>query len=86
MSDCGLYAKVGISNKYENRISILKKSTPFKFSLIELYSNISGDLIFNLERMFHSKYESAGFKGFDGATEWLKFSPELLEEFRLLGE
>ena len=32
------------------------------------------------------KYESAGFIGFDGATEWLKFSPELLEEFRQLGK
>jgi hypothetical protein len=49
--------------------------------LIELYENSSGDLIFNLERMFHKKYESAGFNGFDGATEWLIFSRELLEEF-----
>ncbi len=83
-SDCGLYFKVGISNKYENRISTLRKSTPFEFSLIELYENSSGNLIFNLERMFHKKYESAGFSGFDGATEWLKFSPELLEEFKNL--
>jgi hypothetical protein len=80
-SDCGIYVKVGISNKYENRILTLRKSTPFQFSLIELYENSSGDLIFNLERMFHKKYESAGFNGFDGATEWLIFSRELLEEF-----
>lgn len=38
------------------------------------------------KRIPEGKYESAGFKGFDGATEWLKFSPELLEEFRQLGK
>jgi len=54
------------------------------FNIIEIFSDDSGEKISNLERMFHKKYESAGFSGFDGATEWLKFSPELLEEFRCL--
>lgn len=85
-SECGQHVKVGISNKHKQRISDLSRGTPFGFEVIELYHNEDGKEIARLEKEFHGKYESAGFKGFDGATEWLKFSPELLEEFRLLGE
>lgn len=83
-SECGLYVKVGISNNHENRVSQLRKRTPYHFDIIEIYHNDDGLVISELESHFHRKYESAGFKGFDGATEWLKFSPELLEEFRSL--
>jgi len=83
-SECGLYVKVGISNNHENRVSQLRKRTPYHFDIIEIYHNDDGLVISELESHFHRKYESAGFKGFDGATEWLKFSPELLEEFKNL--
>ena len=33
-----------------------------------------------IEKYYHNKYESAGLYGFDGATEWLKYSTELMNE------
>lgn len=33
-----------------------------------------------IEKYYHKKYGSAGLTGFDGATEWLKYSPELMDE------
>jgi len=83
-SDDGLFCKIGISNNHKKRIKQLKSSTPFGFNIIEIFSDDSGEKIANIEKYFHKKYESAGFSGFDGATEWLKFSPELFEEFKNL--
>ena len=82
-SECGMYVKIGISNDPKRRHSELEKRTPFKFNLIE---QISGDgaKIAELEKYFHGKYERAGFAGFDGATEWLVCTPQLLEELREL--
>lgn len=84
-SECGRYVKVGISNKPSKRQNQLEKRTPFKFNPIE---QISGDgaKIAELEKYFHNKYERAGFKSFDGCTEWLICTPELLEELRNLGD
>ena len=84
-SECGRYLKVGISNNPSIRHKQLEKRTPFKFNLVE---QISGDgaKIAAMERHFHSKYESAGFKSFDGATEWLVCTPQLLEELRTIGD
>ncbi len=84
-SECGQYVKVGISNKPSQRHRKLERSTPFRFSCIE---QISGDgaKIAELEKYFHSKYERAGFARFDGCTEWLICTPELLEELRKLGD
>ena len=80
-SECGMYVKVGISNKPSQRHRQLKLATPFVFSCVE---SIAGDgvKIYELEKYFHSKYESAGFTGFDGATEWLKCTNALLSELR----
>ena len=82
-SECGQYVKVGISNKPSMRHNQLEKRTPFKFHVIE---RISGDgaKIAELEKYFHNKYERAGFTGFDGCTEWLICTPQLLEELREL--
>lgn len=82
-SECGRYVKVGISNNPSRRHRQLELATPFKFNLIE---QISGDgvKIAELEKSFHEKYEGAGFTGFDGATEWLICSDELLTELRSL--
>ena len=82
-SECGQYVKVGISNNPKRRHKDLEKRTPFKFHVIE---RISGDgaKIAALEKYFHGKYERAGFVGFDGCTEWLICTPELLEELREL--
>lgn len=80
-SECGGHVKIGITNRDNDRFSELKRNTPFNFSIIE---KVSGDglHIQEIERYFHGKYERSGFSGFDGATEWLVCTPELLEEIR----
>lgn len=77
------YAKIGISNNVEKRIKILKGSTPFEFDVFDVIEN-SGKNIAALEKMFHNEFESAGFSGFDGATEWLKWTPEIQHWLRFL--
>ena len=80
-SECGQYIKVGISNKPSRRHSELARATPFKFNIVEQFEG-GGAKIASLEKHFHENYESAGFSGFDGATEWLVCSDELLSELR----
>ena len=82
-SECGRYLKIGISNKPKQRHRKLKMSTPFKFDIVEQFEG-GGAKIASLEKHFHENYESAGFSGFDGATEWLVCSNELLTELRSL--
>ena len=84
-SECGQYVKVGISNNPKRRHKGLERETPFKFHVIEQISG-DGSRIAELEKHFHNKYERAGFKSFDGATEWLVCTPELVEELRGLGD
>ena len=82
-SECGRYVKVGISNKPSQRHRQLELATPFSFSCIEQISG-DGSKISDLEKYFHDKYERAGFARFDGCTEWLICTPQLLEELREL--
>ena len=82
-SECGMYVKVGISNDPKRRHKELERSTPFKFSLVEQISG-DGDKIRDLEKRFHQIYKSAGFVEFQGCTEWLVCTPQLLEELREL--
>lgn len=82
-SECGKYVKVGISNNPKRRHTELARATPFTFNLVEQFSG-DGVKIYELEKHFHSKYERDGFTGFDGATEWLVCSNELLSELRRL--
>lgn len=84
-SECGRYVKVGISNRHNERIKDMERNTPFSFSCIEQISG-DGSKIAELEKYLHNKYERAGFVGFDGCTEWLICTPELLEELRKLGD
>lgn len=83
-SECGLYVKVGISNKPKRRMYELSRSTPFKFNAIEQIKFRLGRVALDNETIIHNRYERAGFTGFDGATEWLVCTPELLEELREL--
>lgn len=82
LSKCGSYIKIGISNDYKTRHATLKRKTPFEWHCLHSI-NTSGGEAQRLEAMLHSKYERAefGFK-FDGYTEWLVCTPELLEEIR----
>lgn len=82
-SDCGAYIKVGIANKLRDRQTKLRKRTPFKFELIYAVES-SGDRIASLEKHYHSKLESCGFRRFDGATEWFKIDYDVVEEIKNL--
>lgn len=82
-SDCGSYIKVGISNKLRDRQAKLRKRTPFKFSLIHAFHS-SGHEIASLEKHYHSRLETCGFRYFDGATEWFKIDVEIVAEIRRL--
>ena len=84
-SECGKYVKVGISNNPSQRHKQLELATPFGFSCIEQFED-DGAKIAELEKYFHGKYERAGFAGYDGATEWLVCTPQLLEELRTIGD
>jgi hypothetical protein len=77
-SDCGAYIKVGISNRPEQRHKGLARSTPFEFEAVGIYQMDGSDAL-NLETMTHRKFMSAGFTGFDGSTEWLKYDPEIIQ-------
>lgn len=77
ISDLGI--KVGITNNPRQRIKKLIQNTPFDFHLIAKVKT-TGTEAMRKEKYYHRKYESAGLTGFDGATEWLRYSPELMNE------
>lgn len=69
--------KVGITNKFEQRMKQLKQSTPFRFTQIQKIHFANGADAQKVERFYLMFYESAGQSGFDGATEWLKGEPDV---------
>lgn len=71
--------KVGITHKPKIRVMQLRVATPFDFHLIAKVKT-TGTEAMRKEKYYHRKYESAGLTGFDGATEWLRYSPELMNE------
>lgn len=81
-SSCGRYVKVGVSNSMKSRNYKLRQTTPFDFDRIVAIRFEDGETPFKLEQHLLAKYESAGLSGFDGSTEWLLFSEELLEELQ----
>lgn len=71
--------KVGVTKDIKSRVRYLKMVTPFDFVLIHKIKT-DGVKASKIEKYYHKKYESSGFKGFNGATEWLKYSSELMNE------
>lgn len=71
--------KVGITNSLKTRIRDLKRVTPFNFELIKSIK-MTGEKGCALERWYHKSYESAQKSGFSGATEWIKYSKELMND------
>lgn len=84
-SACGSYLKIGISNFIKNRVVGLKSSTPFDFNIIERFDS-DGSSVKCMESKFHKIFDNAGFKGFDGATEWFHYDSEKLEQLKNYGE
>lgn len=71
--------KIGITNDLKTRLRSLKRSTPFPFVLIKTVS-MKGEHCRQLENRYHTQYESANLTGFEGATEWLKYSKDLMND------
>jgi ssDNA-binding Zn-finger/Zn-ribbon topoisomerase 1 len=84
LSECDLMIKIGITNNVKQRFSQLRKSTPFKFTVLRELSNTDGSIPRTLEKMFHDQFPSAGLTGFDGATEWRQMSPDVTTWLDLL--
>lgn len=83
-SECGRYVKAGISNNVSRRVAELRRATPFRFDLVEV-SRRDGVTIAHEEKRIHAEYESAGFEGFHGATEWLLYSERLMSDIVSVG-
>ena len=77
--------KVGISNYPDKRIAGLRRTTPFNFSVVALYSHVDGRLVHNVETAIHRMYEKSGYSGFDGSREWLNADMDILNAPRELG-
>lgn len=82
-SECGNHLKIGISNVAERRIAQLRRTTPFGFNVIERFES-DGKTCRELEVAFHQDFEKSGFKGFDGAREWLLYNPDIIDVFRAI--
>jgi hypothetical protein len=82
---CGSYLKIGISNEISVRVKKLHRTTPFEFDVIEKFYAI-GLVVRNMESKFHKVFDNAGFKGFDGATEWFHYDSEKLQQLKNYGE
>lgn len=80
ISSDGASIKVGITNAFSARMTRLKRETPFEFTCLMKRRFTIGAEARTLEKYFHEKYEKAGYSGFEGATEWLKYSPSLMAE------
>lgn len=77
-SDCGAYIKVGISGQPKKRFLKLSRSTPFDFVVVRII-RCAGNKAIAIESRIHATFETAGFKGWDGATEWLKYDPSIID-------
>lgn len=80
-SECGAYIKIGITGSKVRRMRKLREVTPFKFTQVFSYK-CRGEDARKIEKRLHQSFERAGFKGFCGATEWLKFDPAILDVLR----
>lgn len=80
-SSCGSMIKIGITRNMTQRMSQLRKSTPFDFEII-CKSNGDGKEIAALEKYYHSRLMSCGFSGFHGCKEWFRIDNDIIEEIK----
>jgi hypothetical protein len=71
--------KIGVTHNKIERIRRLTKNTPFQFNVIKMIKT-TGFNAAKIESHFHSKFKSAGLSGFDGCTEWVIRTPDLMME------
>lgn len=78
--------KIGVTNNTHRRIQQLKRNTPFKLHKIFQINVGTGQQSYDLEQNIHKKFKhlNAGLTGFDGATEWFHYSPEILDYVKII--
>ncbi len=76
-SDDKTLMKIGITNQLKRRVTELRRVTPFGFTLKCYYGSKDGQLVKSLETAFHEHFKSAETKGFNGATEWLRWDKNI---------
>lgn len=84
-SEDSKYIKVGISNSFNRRIKELRRATPFNFSVVGIYHH-SGQTVYDIENHFHRNFTPAGFRDFDGCSEWLVMNEKLKFLMQILGD
>lgn len=77
VSECGGYVKIGITNDISRRMKELRYNTPFSFEILKVKNFKSGEDAKKWEMLFHSNFENASMRNFDGATEWVKWNNEI---------
>ncbi len=73
----GGLAKIGITGGTQRRFRRLTTATPFVFEVAKVYP-VEGKDARRIEAGLLSLAPSAGFAGFDGATEWVHTDQEIL--------
>ncbi len=78
---CPTLLKVGITNDLKQRLRQLQRRTPHPVVKLVSYPFPQGADAYKLEQEVHKVYHelNARLKGFDGATEWFKYSPAILD-------
>ena len=81
VSECRNHMKIGISNNVETRFKQLRVSTPFTFSVSDVF-NVPGKAAYPIEQVYHSICTSSGFNGFNGSSEWFKYDNDIIQMLR----
>ena len=78
---CPTLLKIGVTNDLKQRLYQLQHSTPHPVVKLVSYLFPHGADAYKLEQEVHKVYHelNARLKGFDGATEWFKYNPVILE-------
>lgn len=71
-SECGTFSKIGFTQNLLKRLGDVECRVPFKLGKrMRVVKEGSPFHVFDLEKALILSVESAGFSGFEGATEWL---------------
>lgn len=78
---CPTLIKIGVTNDLKRRLRQLQRETTHPVVKLVSYPFPHGDDAYKLEQEVHKVFRelNARLKGFDGATEWFKYSPTILD-------
>lgn len=81
---CPTLLKIGIANNLKQRLRNLRRNTPHPVVKLVVYPFSRGADAYKLEQEVHQTFSelNVGMNGFDGATEWFRYSGEILDYIR----